>query len=35
MVGFVCGMMFESNQYNKTLATSEANPLTIVWFTYV
>jgi hypothetical protein len=34
-VGFVYGAMFESNQSNKTLATREANPLAIVWFTYV
>ncbi len=27
---FVCGTMFESNQLNKTPATNEANPLTIV-----
>jgi hypothetical protein len=34
-VGFVCGAMFESNQFNKTSADGEANPLAIVWFTYV
>jgi hypothetical protein len=34
-VGFACEAMFESNQSNKTLVVGEANPLAIVWFTYV
>jgi hypothetical protein len=34
-VGFVCEVMFESNQSNKTPADGEANPLVIIWFTYV